>query len=203
MKITLMDGFYEYLKEMTQEASDFGFNTNGEVFDTEMIKMSLMELPGIDVTRIYSPDPKNLELDFEFADINAILEDPADQELKKVFDYKNTGNKKEFKFFLNALNYKLIEPLIPVKDNPLFDALGPQPDYLISREEYLDLVEFTMGDEGPKMVIDSDVVTTVSVNGRLLAQSGGTISQGKAVFHLPLLKVLLLLEDMDYSFQFE
>lgn len=203
MNVVLMDGFYDYLKEMVQDASDFGYSGSVEVMDLDLIREQLSELPGVEVTHVESPTPKTLKINMRFQNINSILAKPGDPALKEVFKFTKTGNTKEFRFFLNESNYELITPLIPVTDNPLFDALGPNPDYPLSKEEYLDLVEFTMDEKGPQMVLDSAVITTVKVNGAIISQTGGTMSGKNVVYNLPLLKFLLLLDDISYSFKFQ
>ena len=204
LKVNLMDGYYFYLQELLEDVNDLGYDPEQGVFNTETIKAHLSELPGVTVINVLAPTPKKLEIYFNFEDINE-LSDKAntDPDAEKVFSLTYDGNRKKFRFYLDADNYHQIESLIPITDSPIYEALGPQPEYPISEEEYLELVEFTIGDNGPDMVKDSNVVTYAKVSGKLISQTGGIFTGGTAKFSLDMLKFLLLLEPMEFSFTFE
>ncbi len=200
INIEMMDGFYDYLITFGEDANDLGYEADNSIFNIEAIENKLSELNGVTVTRVYTPSEKELEIEFNFTDIGSIIEAvPGDEELLSLV---RRGNNRIFRFFLNAETYYQIVPLVPVTDSPLYEALGPQPEYPISEQEYLDLVEFTIGEDGPGMVQDSFVTSNFDVNGSIISQTGGTISRGKVIFELPLLRFLLLLDPTEYEITF-
>ncbi len=200
INIEIMDGFYDYLITFGEDANDLGYESDDSIFNKQAIDDKLSELNGVTITRISTPSDKELIIEFRFADIGNIIEAISGDE--ELLSFVRSGNSRIFNFFLNAETYYQIVPLVPVTDSPLYEALGPQPEYPISEQEYLDLVEFTIGDEGPQMVKDSFVTSTFEVNGNVVSQEGGHISRGDVIFELPLLKFLLLLETTEYEIIF-
>lgn len=199
VNIEVMDGFYDYLVTFGEDANDLGYESDSSIFNTEAIREKISGLNGVNVTKISAPTDKTLIIEFSFNNIDTILEASKDP---KLLSFISSGNLKVFRFFLNADTYYQIIPLVPVTDSPLYEALGPQPEYPISEQEYLDLVEFTIGEDGPDMVKDSYVTSNFSVNGNVSSQDGGRISGKKVIFEMPLLKFLLLLDTTEYKISF-
>jgi hypothetical protein len=198
--IEVMDGFYDYLLTFREDANDLGYESDDSIFNLAAIEDKLSELNGVTISKISSPTDKKLKIEFSFTDIDNIIEGiKGDADLISFIRNGNTGT---FTFFLNAQTYYQIIPLVPVTDSPLYEALGPQPEYPISEQEYLDLVEFTIGDEGPEMVKESLVTTEFDVDGDITSQIGGELSRRKVTFEMPLLKFLLLLDTTEYKVTF-
>jgi hypothetical protein len=199
--IEVMNGFYDYLETFGADADDLGYESEDSIFNLAAIEAKLSELNGVIIEKISSPTDKKLKIEFSFSDIGNIIE--GIQGDPDLISFVRSGNSSTFKFFLNAQTYYQIIPLVPVTDSPLYEALGPQPEYPISEQEYLDLVEFTIGEEGPEMVKESFVTTELDVDGEVIYQMGGDPSRRKVDFEMPLLKFLLLLDTTEYRVTFE
>ena len=206
MKITLHQSFYNYLKSLSKDAAELSKKPEEKLFKLDLIKEQLDKLPGVKVQRIVSPTPLSLEMELTFTDINKLIKDTNNtaegKALSKIFYLTQSDNKYRFVFNLNSQNFSQLTPLMPVKDNPIYEVLGPHPEDPISEAEYYDLAEFTIGEGASQMVKDSSIETTVNVQGQLISQQGGKKTPNGVSFIIPLIKFLAFNKPLHYSFEF-
>ena len=60
-----------------------------------------------------------------------------------------------------------------------------------------------MGEDGPDAVLSSFINIKVKVNGKLVSQKGGTIKDGIVWFEIPLLRVCLLNDALDFEIAYK
>jgi hypothetical protein len=79
-------------------------------------------------------------------------------------------------------------------------ALAPDPDMNISESEYLDMIEFFFGDDGPAGILDSMLQMVIHVDGQIIDQKGGKkLNNNTVEFNVPLIRILLLDKNLVYS----
>jgi hypothetical protein len=66
----------------------------------------------------------------------------------------------------------------------------------------MEMIEFMLGDEGPPGLNASFIELEVIVKGKILSQSGGQMAGNSVLFRIPLIRVLLLDQPLDYSIVF-
>jgi hypothetical protein len=88
-------------------------------------------------------------------------------------------------------------------DNPFFRMFSPVENEGTTEAEYLEMMEFLLGEEGPEAVKGSMIEIRVNVKGRILSHSGGRIDGKSVIYEIPLLRVLLLEEPLEYSLTFK
>ena len=94
--------------------------------------------------------------------------------------------------------------MFPVLDNPLIASMGPQPNSIISESEYLEMMVFLLGEDGPKAIEESEVNLTIKIEGSIVSHSDGElISSDSLLFEIPLLSILVLNDPINYEIVFE
>lgn len=174
-----------------------------KVFDLNEIRKSFQTRPGITINRIESPTPDSLEMDLSYLSIKDAF--ASDDPLKStgVIVFSETDEKKTLSMHLDKNNYKRLSAIFPILADPLFSALGPQPGSTIGEDEYLKMVKFSMGPDGPVLLKQSFVLLVIQPEGEIIAQSGGIVSNGTVTFKIPLLSILVLEKPLDYSVSFK
>jgi hypothetical protein len=206
IKLTLHEGFYNYLKTLAKDAAEISRKPEEKLFKLEVIREQLVKIPGITVQKLTSLTPRSLEMELTFSDINLLIKEsktaPASPAIKKIFSLTQDGNKYRFILNLSPETYRQLTPMIPVTENPLYEVLGPHPEDPITEDEYYDLVEFTIGEGASQLVKKSNIETTIKVQGKIVSQQGGTIIPNGVSFNIPLIKFLVLNQPIQYSFEF-
>lgn len=172
-----------------------------ELLNPDSIKESMMENPQISNVRASRPLKNKMLLDFDFGDIEELFaqteEDVQNSGLIKI---EKNGSETELTMTINKETYEGFSHIIPNLEDPTMSALAPDPKMDIAENDYLDMIEFFFGDDGPAGVMDSDIKFTLNVNGTILDQRGGRkLSSSKVEFNIPLIRILLLDQNLVYS----
>lgn len=190
--------FADYLSsfaEISGMGSRFAFNT-------EEIKAGLEKSPGTKVTRIISPKPEELSYSLTFQDIETLLsQDPGISQSGLIRASRQDGVNR-LSLYLDRKNYPQLVALIPALDNPLFSALGPLENEGTSESDYLEMMEYALGEEGPDLIKRSSVSLTIKVQGTVVSHRGGEPVPGGVRFNIPLIRILLLDKPIDLSLDY-
>ncbi|MBN2533954.1 MAG: hypothetical protein JXB88_13775 [Spirochaetales bacterium] len=193
--------FVYYILDLTEAFSDPGSVEKVDIFKIEEIKKQINEKPGASVKKIASPEQKSLVLSFRFSDIRQLLT-PGDKNVRDIISFSTNNNRNRIHFHLEKANYSKLTDLFPVLKNQVFENLAPQVDEDIPAAEYLDIIEFAMGEEGPPAVMSSVITIKVKVQGKIISQKGGTVKDGAVLFRIPLLRVCLLNQPLDFEVEY-
>ena len=208
LAITLDESFVEYLRAL---AAVGGSNLlpDDHIFDVEEIAAAVAARPGVELLAITTPASNQLVMDLTFADVQAAFavsdsergpELPAGSPLLSLSPPMR--GMRTLRIHLDGANYWQLAQLFPALDNPLIASLGPQPQMPITDDEYLEMVQFALGDQAPTQIADSWVDVEVVVDGVLVSQEGGELIEGGVLFRIPLLRILVLDQPLDYLVTF-
>ncbi len=196
--------FVEYLKNLAEVTGDKEKITDNKVFDIPEIKKSLATRQGIKLKSISTPKPDTLKLSVKFNNIEETLGSNEDISSTGIISFKKEGKRKKLKFHLNKKNFKQLTKAFPALSNPLIESMGPQEDTTTTEADYLDMMKFALGENGPKAIKSSYIKVTVECEGKIISQRGGKVTHANTVvFKIPLIKMLLLNEPLEYSLTFE
>ncbi|HPE93584.1 MAG: hypothetical protein AB7D24_03755 [Sphaerochaeta sp.] len=108
--------------------------------------------------------------------------------------------KNSMTFFLSMDNYEQLVPVIPFLADENFEAFGPVYNQGLSEADYLEMISFMLGEEGPpaieQSVITLQVKTPTSITG---FSNGRKISDTLYEFSFPLIDFLLLEDPITFS----
>jgi hypothetical protein len=110
------------------------------------------------------------------------------------------GNPKILSFHLDKHNFSQILSLFPLFQTEEFKTLLPQEGE--SKEDYFDMLDFAL-DDGAALLKNTTIKLSVTVNGRIIKQSGGFIKSNTVYFSLALERILFLSSPIDFSVQFQ
>jgi len=195
--------FLDYLLDMAELTGELELSEQSTIFDIEKIKAGLNQKPGVTVTRLASPIPEVVEGSFTFRNIEEVFNNEALLTKADVMGFIREDNGKSLKLHLDRGNFEHIYSLFPMLANPVVESFGPLENEDTSEEEYLEMIKFALGEEAPEGIRNSFINLDIKVNGRLLCQSGGTINKEGVSFQIPLIRVLLLDQPLDYSITFD
>ena len=176
-----------------------------EMLSPEKVKESLEENPEITNVRTSRPLKNRLNMEFDFGSIETLFNQTENEiQTSGLIKIEDMGSETKLTLTVNKETYRGFSHLIPNIDDPTMSALAPDPDMEISEEEYLDMIEFFFGDDGPAGVLDSMMNMVINVNGTIIEQVGGTeLSSNKVEFNIPLIRILLLDSNLEYSITYK
>lgn len=176
-----------------------------EILSPEKIKESLMENPEISNIKTSRPLKNRLLIDFDFGNFeNLFAQTEEDVQSSGLIKIENIGNQKKLTLTINKNTYSGFNQIIPNIDDPTMAALAPDPEMDISEGEYLDMIEFFFGDDGPGGVLDSMLNLVINVDGTIIGQQGGRkLSANTVEFNVPLIRILLLDTNLIYSITYK
>ena len=169
------------------------------VFDAAAIRKDFEARPGMTVKKAVTPTPNSLDLDITFTSIQDVF--TRDDALKSsgALTYSESAGKKTIRLHLDKSNYTQLSALFPMMKDPTLASLGPQVNDTTTETDYLDMVSFSIGTDGPALLKKSFITLTIDPEGDIISQTGGTISGGAVVFKIPLLSLMVLSKPLDYS----
>jgi hypothetical protein len=203
VRVEISKLFKEYLVSMAEVAGQAEIAKEGKLFDLKEIQKGFEGRPGVTVKRLASPRPETLEVDIAFRSMQEVF--ASDNALKSagVISFAQANGVKTVRVHLDRTNYKQTSVLFPGLSNPLFEGMGPQANDAITEAEYLEMIKFSLGDEGPALVQKSFIEMAIRPEGEIVSQTGGTVTNGCVVFRIPLLRLLVLDKPLDYSVVFK
>ncbi len=208
VRVELQPVFVDYLLALAEVAAEELPDDPSELFDVAEVEAAIAEWPGVEAAQIATPSTERLEMLLTFADLQAAFSpaapDPGAGAGVTPIISLTGGSRRTLSVHLDGDNYHQLTTLFPVLEHPLVISLGPQPDLEVSDEEYLEMMQFVLGDDGPPAVLDSEVTVRVRVEGRVVEQHGGELqADGSVLIRIPLLRILVLDQPLDYRIVFE
>jgi len=111
---------------------------------------------------------------------------------------------RSLKFFLSMDNYHQLVPVIPFLADENFEAFGPVYNQGLSEADYLEMISFMLGEEGPPAIEQSFITLRIETPGPITTFTGGKkISSNVYEFSFPLIDFLLLAEPITFSVQWQ
>jgi len=178
-------------------------NSSQSIFEIEKIREDFSKNNGSSLKKLESPSGNILQGTLLFDDIQTALNGSGTNNIMDIFSFSTKNN-------INTLsveiNYKTVEQFLsanPSMDSPLMESFGPMANKGLGSEDYLDMMQFALGDESRIGIKESYLLIDINVDGKILSQSGGSvIDQDTVRFNIPLLRILLLDEPVSFSVSF-
>jgi hypothetical protein len=189
----------DYFASLAELSGDEEAAKNGKIFDLIEIRKGFDQRQGITVTRAASPSPEILEVDLAYKALKDVFVSDSGLKSAGVAAFSETDGKKTLKLHLDKKNYAGLSTLFPPLSDPVLAGMGPQPEDKVTEEEYLQMIEFSLGSEGPALLSKSFVTLTIKPEGGIVSQTGGVVSGDAVTFKIPLLSILVLDKPLDYS----
>ncbi len=177
---------------------------DGKFFNIPKLKEDFSKRHGVKLKKLESPVPEKLTGSFVFTDINTAVTDAGKTKNPGIFSFKTINGVSTLSV---DISYETMESLLsenPSMNNPLMENFGPLANRDLSESDYLDMMEYMLGEESRQGIMDSFLDLVIKVHGKVISQSGGKKTGDKTVrFKIPLIKILVLKKPLHYSVEFK
>jgi hypothetical protein len=194
--ITTMQEMVEFFGENEEISGD-------QFFNLDEIKLSFNENPQLDLKSVSSPTPEILTGEFAFTDAERVFDSQEALTTAGIITFSKQGGATRMDISLSLQNFAQIVEFFPGLNNPLMEMFGPLSNEGITEEEYLEMMVFAFDEEASPGIMRSSITTTVNVKGEIISQAGGTVKGNTVTYEIPLIRVLLLDEPLEYSLTFK
>ena len=201
MAAELDENLVFYLQSMAELTDDAP--ADGRIFNTEEISAEIEKNPGLTVISITNDDDSSINGEVRYTNIEQLIAETEETLNRPIITFREYGAEKEISIYIDIDNFTDIAPLFPVVEEPLFMTFGPLENQGLSESEYLEMMEYALGDGGGRLIKESVIQTVIRVDGRIISQKGGRKeSDSTVVFETPLIRLLLLDKPVEYSIRF-
>lgn len=139
-------------------------------------------------------------IDFTFSSLEELLLDLNAREPQTILTITQNGARTSLHFKLDMENYPQLTRIVPFLADPNFETFGPLYNEGMSEEEYLDMISYILGEEGPGAIRESVISLRFTAPSVILLQKGGVRESPNSVrFDIPLIDILLLAEPIVFS----
>ena len=194
--ITTMQEMVEFFGESEEISGD-------QFFNLDEIRLSFAENPKLKLKSVSSPSPEVLKGEFAFTDAERVFDSQEALTTAGIITFSKKGDATRMDISLNLENFAQIVEFFPGLNNPLMEMFGPLANEGITEEEYLEMMVFAFDEEAAPGIMRSSIVTKVNVKGSIIGQTGGTVKGNTVTYEIPLIRVLLLDEPLEYSLTFK
>ena len=200
--VEVKEFFASYLMDLAEFT---GTEVDREVglFDPQELREAIGAKDGVEVLEVERVSPVHLRMLIGFDSIEELMSSEQMLSETGILTLHRSGQRWEFRLHFDKQNFTQISALFPMVDQTLLQMFGPQEDFSISENEYLEMMSFALGEQGPPAIKESVIEAEVLVPGRIIAQSGGELEGSRVKFAIPLIKILLLEEPLDYSITYQ
>jgi hypothetical protein len=172
---------------------------NGSIYDVPKLQKELSARPGITVKKIASPSPDVLEVDLAYRSVDEVYGSVESVKKSGILVYAESAGQKSLKVHIDRKNFKELSSVFPAMNSAAFEGIAPQEQDTITESEYLEMIEFTLGKDGPAAVKASSFDLVVKPEGTIVSQTGGSVANGAVTFRIPLIRLLVLDKPLDYT----
>ena len=195
-----------FFKDAVADMSDFLEDApagDEDIFGSEQLRGDFAKNPHLELVEMHLPSPEILVGKLTFTDLNAVIEQEPHLLEQGVIDFTTQDGVYYLRIHLERSNIDPVYAMLHLDQNPLIEMFGPHTNEDTSEEEYLEMMEFVLGESGPPAIIESVIELKIRVSGRIIAQRGGVREGNTVIFRLPLIRALLLDQPLDYAVTFE
>jgi hypothetical protein len=198
MRVTTTKLLREYILDL-QQVTGITPSADGSIFDVPKLQKELAARPGLTVKKVASPAPDVLEVELGYRSVEEVYGSVESVKKSGLLAYTTSGGQKSLKVHIDRKNFKELSAVLPVMNNAAFEGIAPQEQDTITESEYLEMIQFTLGPEGPAALKASFFDLVVKPEGAIVSQTGGTVTNGSVTFRIPLIRLLLLDKPLDYT----
>lgn len=189
----------DFFVDVLEDFSDFSTDDSSkpimdlsmEAFEKQLIKGTTTNKVGLIKTGINS-----YVISFDYSDLKTLLSDLGAEDNQTVLNLKNN----ELSFYLDLENYSSLTAAIPFLEDPNFEPFGPTYNEGLSAPDYLEMISFMLGEEGPGAIQKSVISLRFETPDPIKSFKGGKkISDNVFEYSFPLIDFLLLAEPLSFE----
>jgi len=178
--------------------------TDESFFDIPAIREDFKKNKHAELLSIESPSRLSLKGEISFDSVENMLQEVEQfNPDHRMITFTTAPGRSDLTVTINRATVDSLLKANPSMNNPLVQNFGPTATEGMSRSDYLDMMEFALGEESRMGITNSKLILNVSVNGAVLDQKGGRkLNARTVVYEIPLLDVLILDRTLVYSLSY-
>jgi len=153
--------------------------------------------PATSNSDFFKADENNYLGTLDYININNLLEDLTELQNQDVFVVSNETNSLDIN--INMDNWDEVTKIFPFMAEENFAVYGPVYNHGLESEDYLDMIGFILGEEGPGKIEESEINIIFQAPNKIISSDGEMLSDDVTAFHIPLLQLLLLNEPISLN----
>ncbi len=165
------------------------------------IQKSINDSPYAQEADFTEIEPNHYIGTFQFGDAERFFNDVHDDlKLESLFTFTEGATTNSLRMYLDIDNYGELTELIPLLKDPSFSIFGPEENIGVSEADYLDMISYLLGEEGPGAIERSTISIFINTDSPIISHTNGIKhSPTQVEFSIPIIDFLLLAEPIDYS----
>lgn len=137
---------------------------------------------------------------FNYESLTKLLEDLNNGKENTLL----TRTENSLSFELNINNYSELKAVIPFLSDENFEVYGPEYSNGMTKDEYLEMISFLLGEDTPESLQNSAVNISITVPGTIVESEGITqIDDSTFLYSFPVIDFLLLNTPLSFSVSWE
>ena len=198
-----------YFAEVAEKLSDLlpddpeAQDSKEGIFNLDQIREDFSNDESVILKELVSPSREKLTGSLSFEDVTDVFKGNMSADGKGIFGFSHTGDIYTLSL---ELSYTTIERLLvsnPSMNSPLMESFGPLANKGLTDNDYLDMMQFALGDESRAGIEESFLLLDVNVDGKVVSLQGGVkLDEDTVRFRIPLLRILILDEPQSFSVSF-
>lgn len=135
------------------------------------------------------------KVDFDYTSLTALINElgGSSQTL-----FKESSN--SISFYVDINNFEELTKIVPFLADPNFEVYGPLYNKDTTEEDYLDMIYFLLGEDGPDAIRNGKVIIDIKVPGTITTLKGATkVNSTTARFTFPIIDFLLLSHPLTFE----
>ena len=193
--------FVRYINDLSETT---GKSAKKGIFNVDEITKELKEYPSARPVSVVSPEPSILNVMPTTEIYTKLLPD----KYVPFIRISDSGKVRKVTFHIGRDNYKALDEVFMISDNPILSGLAPQVDKPYTNKEYVDLLEYVFedylekGETAQKILEKSFVQLNIKTSGKVLSSDKGSFKGNSLWIKLPLVDFLTLEKTVEFSFTY-
>ena len=188
--VDVLTDFAEFLPEDDASIMDSAVASFGD---------GLGNMAAIESSSAVKTGENEYSIAFSFTDLQALLSEfgVEGQSLLEA-----TGN--SLTFHLDISNYPELKEIVPFLADPNFEVYGPEYNQGMTEDEYLEMISFLLGEDGPEAIRNGLVSFSITVPGTITGTENAVVTgECTASYSFPIIAFLLLNEPLSFSIEWQ
>ena len=189
---------YPFFVEVLEDFAEFLPENNEPIMDAAIRDFTggLESVAGATDASYVKTGDLEYRVEFNFTNISDLLTKLGKVDNQSVIHQDEHG----IRFYLDIDNYYELKEAIPFLADPNFEVYGPEFNIGMSEYDYLDMIYYLLGEEGPGAITESAIVIDIRTPKNIKTITGATKTGARSFrYEFPLIDFLLLAEPMTFE----
>lgn len=187
----------QFFVDVLEDFSEFLPESNESIMDSAMSGFAgqLQRSKSASDVAFSKTGENHYSLAFSYSSIEALIKELGGTEQTL---FRETSN--SLSFYVDINNFEELTKIVPFLADPNFEVYGPLFNQNTTEEDYLDMIYFLLGEEGPDAISNGMVSIDITVPGTIASVSGARrVNQNTARFSFPIIDFLLLNKPLTFT----